>query len=210
MVLVTAALALGSACGRIGFEVPIQFDPDEFELGVVEPTYASAADWNSYVRAGAVGGSTYREPGVWCDGSETGTHRACVHGGEHRRVVLAGAKGCDRLVARDDLGALQWTCAVESGEVVFYSTGLQPSRGLADLVYGTGWRPNAVVVEYEGEVIATTVPEVWWANPVEPLPENTGTGLAFLDQPGMIYVADRDILSDGYHIDADRIAVVVQ
>jgi hypothetical protein len=127
--------------------------------------------------------------------------------GEVRRFVVPDRTSCDGLEAWDQLGAFGWRCVEEGGTAVFYSTGLQDGRGLADLVTSTGWRENAVVVTAAGEVVTQTDPSVWWSNPVVPLPEDSG-GVVTLGAEGTIYVLAASRTTRGFNIDADRVALV--
>jgi hypothetical protein len=180
-------------------------DPD-VACPPVEPPFPTLSGWNEYVRRDPAR-PFHAQLGDACDPSTPGRPSECLHVGEVRRFVVPGRTSCDGLVAQDRLAAFGWLCVEEAGTAVFYSTGLQDRRGLADLLTAGGWRENSVVVTAAGEVVTQTDTSVWWSNPVVLLPEGSG-GVVTLDSAGMIYVLDASRTSHGYNIDADRIALV--
>ena len=188
------ALVLFAACGKLHFDVHLR----------VEPVYASAPDWNDWIRNSQPDRPAWDQPEVACAGSETGM-AACLHAGELRRVAT-GFDSCAGLAIRDTLDAFQWTCVDDGASVTLYATGLRPGRGLRDLVDRNGWRADAVEVR-GGSDFAASDPEVWWTNPVIAAP--TDNASVTLADPGAIYVVADTMPTSGYLLDADRLAFVV-
>lgn len=199
MRLVPLLVAGAMACGRLGF------DPRGGDPGgplVVEPVYPTSAAWNDYIRF-EPSADRDAQAGIPCDGTETGLS-ACIHAGELRAVEAPALTTCAGSSAKDALDAFVWRCDDRALPVRFVTAGFRPGRGLGDLVDDAGWKPNHVIVNgYPG------APEVWWANPVAPLPDNSSGALASLADPGTVYVLGASRASNGYRVDADRVAVVI-
>lgn len=186
---------------------------------LVEPVYPLHADWNSYVKNDDPAADSLHQDDVGCEpGVDNGGYRSCVHGGELRRVVLAGHRDCMALEIRDDRGLFSWTCQDHGGggPVEFYSTGLATGRGLADLITDTNggsFRINAVTITRRADnaTVASSTPAPWgWNNQVLPLPDNhlATSGKVNLDQPGAIYFLAGARASSGYGITAPRVGLV--
>jgi hypothetical protein len=90
----------------------------------VVPVYSTQANWNDYLKVTDAQADAYHQPEIACAGTEIG-FAACLHGGEVRKVVVAGRADCAGLKIEDALGAFDWDCQVEAGTVVFYSRGLK-------------------------------------------------------------------------------------
>jgi hypothetical protein len=181
------ALLAVAACGRVGFDAqptPVSLD--------VEPLYPGFVAWSDYVRAS--------DPTTACDGSEPGGPDACIHAGEARTVAI-DADSCDGLVLRDELGALQWRCE-DQPAVHFVGGGLRPDRSLRDLLDADGWRPERVVLWIGGRDVAASELEVWWPDPVMPLPDD-----GQLATPA-IYTLATSRATRGFTIAGNGIAVV--
>jgi hypothetical protein len=178
-----------AACGRMGFDrgsgqVTMALD--------VEPLYPGFVAWSDYVRAA--------DPTIACDGTELGGPDACLHAGEARSVAVDAAS-CDGLALRDELGVLQWRC-VDTPVVHFVGGGLQHDRGLRDLLDGDGWRLERVVLSKAGTDIGASELEVWWPDPVLPLP--AGGQLA----TPAVYTLAASAPTSGFTITGSGIAVV--
>ncbi|MCM2322992.1 MAG: hypothetical protein NDJ90_06985 [Oligoflexia bacterium] len=166
----------------------------------VHPTYSSAPNWNDYVKAS--------DTAVPCDGTEAGIS-SCLHGGERRQAFYSGPASCEGYSAADQLGAFDWECFAASSGLYFRSRGLKDSQGLGQLVTETGWKQNRLLISRSGAPAAETPLEIWWSNPVLPLPDNSSTTAASLAVAGAIYVLGASRASAGYSIEADRIALVI-
>jgi hypothetical protein len=193
-----ACASVLAACGRIGFNAPTQ------EL-VVVPAYATAASWSSWIRTSDPTLPAWAQAEVACDGTEQG-FAGCVHAGEMRRAATT-LSSCVGLTIADTLGALQWTCVYNGGSVEIVATGLAPGHGLRHLVNASGWIPDAVQVQRNGQLIAASTPAAWWSDPVVVAP-SSGQSVS-LATAGTIYVIASTQLSHGYSLDADGISFVV-
>ena len=192
-----------AGCGRLDFEGHV----DAAGPIAVAAAYPDSANWLDYVVRDGAGVTD--ASGAPCTGSELG-YTACIHGGEIREVLVPGATSCAGLAATDALGAFTWTCEVRAGSVVMFSTGLADGKGLMDLVTASGWQSNHVTVTGAGSP-RSTPDEVWWTNPIEPLPDNSTGSLLVLDgyPPGTILTLDTSRTTPGYNIDQDQLAIVV-
>lgn len=96
------------------------------------------------------------------------TYFSCIHGGESRRVPYAAAASCTGYSAADVLGAFDWACddTGGAGNVFFFSRGLKPSKGLADLLNPSSWKTNRVVISSGGSPIVATTRTAWWTNTI--------------------------------------------
>jgi parallel beta-helix repeat protein len=178
---------------------------------VVVPVYpAHGANWNDYVARTHATAGDYGQPDLPCDAEGAGGYAACLHGGELRQVLVPGESECTPLSIHDALDAWDWICADGTEGVRYLSTGLRGDKGLADLLDfpNATWRPNSVTVSKEGRPILGSAPEVWWANPVVPLPDNRQSARVVLEQAGAIFVLPESRATNGYNINADRIALV--
>lgn len=138
--------------------------------------YSIAPNWNDYALTAT--------PTSACVGTENG-YFTCLHGGEKRRVPWSAAANCTGFAVTDELGAFDWACDQTggAGNVFFYTRGLKKSKGLADLVNATAWKPNRIVLTSAGVPIAATARSAWWTNTVMALPPSTvaGTSVALLN-----------------------------
>jgi hypothetical protein len=178
---------------------------------VVVPVYPQhGANWNDYVSVTAPGQSFARQPDLACTGDEAGDWRACLHGGELKRVAVEGESDCAPLVLEELLGAFDWICTTDTGTATYLSTGLRPDKGLADLIdFATSaWKPNLVTIRKNGEAILSSPAGQWWRNPVQALPDNREGSRAVLGMPGTIYILPASRVTSGYNLDADGAAMV--
>jgi hypothetical protein len=193
--LVTSLLAIG--CGRISFD-PLAPIGDEI---VIEPAFpTTGARWNDYVLPD---GSVCPHTG---QGAEQ-FHDACLHGAELLIARLPGETSCADLEISDEIDALQWKCREDQG-VTLYTRGLRPDATLASLLEPDAWKPNRLTVRRKGTLLYTSAPAAWWTNPVVPLPDNSDTNVATLDQPSTIYTLAQSDWTTGYFVTAPGIAVV--
>jgi hypothetical protein len=193
-----ACASVLAACGRIGFDAST-------ENLVVVPAYASAPSWSSWIRTSDPTLPAWAQAEVACSGAEAG-FAGCVHAGEMRRAATT-LSSCAGLTIADTLGALQWTCVDNGGSVEIVATGLAPGHGLRHLVNASGWIPDAVQVQRNGQVIAASTPAVWWPDPVVVAP-SSGASVS-LAAAGTIYVIASTQLTNGYSLDADGVSFVV-
>jgi hypothetical protein len=193
-----ACASVLAACGRIGFNATTE------DL-VVVPAYASAPSWSSWIRASDPTRPAWAQAEVACNGTEAG-FAGCVHAGEMRRATTT-LSSCAGLTIADTLRALQWTCVDNGGSVEIVATGLAPGHGLRHLVNSSGWIPDVVQVQRNGEVIAASTPAAWWSDPVVVAP-TSGVSVS-LAAGGTIYVIANTQLTHGYSLDADGISFVV-
>lgn len=163
----------------------------------VEPLYGLAPQWMDYVNGNTDG---------ICDPA---TDTICHHGGEAKKVVLAGTASCDGITATDFLGAFSWRCQVEDNVAVVYTRSLKDGKGLADLVTAAGFKDNKVIVYHNNQEIGATALTTWWSNPVAPLSSvDSSAALAFLTTSGTVYTVSENYTSLGYHITANKVAIV--
>ncbi len=184
--------------------------------GAVSITLAASyptngAKWNDYVKNDGV--DTVSGTDTACVGTET-NRTDCMHGGEIRKATIAAESSCTGLIARDNLGAFNWSCKVVSGQAVVYSTGLKSTKNLRDLIDFTtpDWRTNYLIVT--GGVANTTYQSSsakWWTNSFAALPDNSanaGTSQS-LSVASTIYVLSASrVTSGGYSVTADKVGVV--
>ncbi|HNH09647.1 MAG TPA: hypothetical protein PK683_14195, partial [Leptospiraceae bacterium] len=74
----------------------------------VSSVYTGNSNWNDYVKND--GSSLLNATNTACTGSETGGYRACIHGGEIRKITLTGLSSCTGITASDALKAFNWIC----------------------------------------------------------------------------------------------------
>ncbi len=178
---------------------------------VVQPRFPlNGANWNDYVDDPS--------PDTPFDGDDTACsavtagYRHCLHGGEKRIVEIPGVATCDGLSLRDVRGVFEWVCDDSSGEARFYSLGVNPEKGLRDLIDpdansgAGGWHTNSVILS--GRVSGTSQSAQWWTNPVQPLPDNSAGPVESLDDASTIYFLANTRESYGYNINAEKIAIV--
>jgi len=183
----------------------------------VEKIYPiNGATWLSYISAGVSGTTLFDRVDAACAGTETGDINSCFHGGDKLKVVVSQLSSCSGLTLTDSESVFIWSCFVDSGQVVFKSTGYQDGKGLSDLIDFTGlnWKSMSVTLNQNGSLKGQSTSQRWWSttsNPIVNLPSSTGslqtiTGFA----SGTILVLSSDMVSKGYNIDQDSIAIVVK
>lgn len=174
--------------------------------GAVTPLYASAAQWNDYVKVSDPQLSRDHQPDLPCDGSESGVG-GCLHGGERRRVETM-ATSCAGLSLQETLARFNWRCVLIDGTASFVSTGLKDEARLYDLLDASAstWKNNDVRVFRNGLLIAKTAPARWWTNTV-----NLVTNLTAFSATGTgtIHLVTGPLPSTGISLAADKVAFVV-
>lgn len=174
--------------------------------GTVTPLYASAAQWNDYVKVSDPNLSRDHQPDVPCDGSESGVG-GCLHGGERRRVETM-ATSCAGLSLQETLDRFNWRCVLIHGTASFVSTGLKDEARLYDLLDASAstWKNNDVRVFRNGLLISKTAPARWWMNTVSLV-----TNLASFSATGAgaIHLVTGSLPSTGISLAADKVAFVV-
>ncbi len=184
----------------------------------VQPYFSNAPNWNDYVKNDHASNDPLLAGNVACVGTETGGYfQACVHGGEYRKTVVTGVSSCAGLTAQDQLGAFTWVCRDGAGygnTATFISKRLKSDKGLQHLLASSGldFEDNRVSV-YSGATLIAQSPleNTWWTNTIEALPNNSGGGdsVVALNGSGKIYTLAASRATQGYNIDADKIAVVI-
>lgn len=160
--------------------------------------YASAPNWNDYVKKSA--------PTTSCAATDT-NYYACLHGGEKKEVSIIGENSCTGIEAYDSLSVFTWTC--QSGSPIKMITKeVKTGKGLKDLVNETSWKNNKVIIKKSGTPIAASSLGIWWSNTVLPLPDNSFTAQTNLSTASAIYTLSTTRTTKGYSIDADKIAIV--
>lgn len=199
----------------------------EYRMPVVVPTYTNAPDWNDYVQYPVAGSRSYRQPpgAAFCTGSELGyynEHDGCIHGGELRKLKLWGVFSCVNVtMITEALGVFEWVCEIEDSVATLFTKGFKNGKGLKDLIDFSAapltWKNNHLVVIIGGSSISTPSSgsdSLWWGNPIAnlhtaPFDNSASTTVKKLNTSGTIYaVPITDLVTYGYQIDADKIAVV--
>lgn len=128
--------------------------------------YANGKNWNDYVLND--GASFLQSSGTVCESTQAGGYSACLHAGEIREFELIGLSDCADLRIRDQLNAFDWVCVAGLPHPKAFSRGLKPDRGLSDLIDfdQAAWRPNSVVVNNGVADVYSTLPGIWWNNPI--------------------------------------------
>ena len=139
-------------------------------ISEVVPVAANSGNWNNYYEISNLSQCPTYSP-----------TRNCVHGGERKKYLVPGQTSCNNLAATDSLLAFYWECddTDPSGDVYFYSQGLNKDKGLRDLLNAASWKPMSLTVTSSGSGLITTTSNTWWTNPVLPLDNpSTATGVA--------------------------------
>lgn len=147
-----------------------------------------------------------------CTGAEVpryGIGQGCIHGGEIKKVPLPGYSSCSGITAQDSLGAFNWTCNMASGVATFYSSGLNSTMGLKNLVTTSSWIPNSINVYQNNCLIAQSAPATWWSNIVQQAP-NSSAVVQTLNSgaTGTIYTIPTNTVSYGYNLNSNKTALV--
>ncbi|MBI2601435.1 MAG: hypothetical protein HYW48_00115 [Deltaproteobacteria bacterium] len=189
---------------------------DQFSLTVptivVESVYSTNGNWNDYVRSD---GSSCTGDGVVADENKW---NKCIHGGERKKVAVPWESSCSDLALSDALGAFTWTCSNSGGYAIFYSSELNEGKKLSTLIDFTTtpkFAVNSATLQKNSLTVTSdntdTVP--WWTNTITELPDNSSSGVQVLSPEGTtgtIYVLSDSRASNGYNINADKVALVIK
>jgi len=175
-------------------------------LNPVAELLSNAANWNDY----APGSDWSTASNSTCTAA---TDIACIHGGEHRMVLVTGKTDCTGLSASDGLGVFNWVCDASLGTARMISTGLADGKYLSDLVNfdiaNPRFRNNAVTVSDSIGVWGSTPSTNWWPN--NPVVINNTGGILNNADPTIstihLVTSDPGI---SWQLRADKLAVVVQ
>lgn len=201
-----AANGQGTLSGQNIADVVITCTSGVEAIGAVTPVYpVSGSRWNDYVLGD--GTNNYNASDTACDGISAG----CLHGGELRTATVASKTSCANLTVLDSLGAFDWTCDASSGSATFYTTGLNSSSGLSDLIDfdATAWIPMHITVLESGTPIALSSSSNWWTNAVENAVDIGGDGQEWLWNGSSVYLIS-DTTPMSYSPGADKIAMLVR
>lgn len=169
----------------------------------LSPTFPmNGALWNQYVTAS---GAPWESRDAACDPTAD-RFDACLHGGEHRTVVLDGVTSCADVEIADALDAFDWSC-VEGDVAQVVSTRLRPNVRMLDLIdpVALRFRENWVEIQASG-MRFSTAPAIWWKNPVRALRDVEGvvTTNAF-----DVLVVPDGLTSAGLRVQADFVTLLV-
>lgn len=177
--------------------------PDFSSLTIsVLPLYPNhGANWNDYVLDD--GADKLHATDTACSPASN-----CLHGAVLRKVILSGLSSCTDLSMVDSADAFLWKCQLVNNVATFYSLGLKPQKGLADLITAGSWKQMSVTLRSSG-ASQTSASSLWWGNTVTALPDNSVSGTTqVLSTSGTVYILNSSRASAGYSIEADKIAVV--
>ncbi len=165
----------------------------------------NGSGWGDWIEADGSGVLSASDRSCDPDTSGVGC-RACLHGGELRRLEIPGVTSCTGVTIRDRLGAFRWSCGVAGGVAWASSVGLVADRPLADLFdFASGaWRENAIEVSVAGTVRYASAPQVWWETPVVVRDTGIQAGTA---SPRTVHLVSRVVAAD-YVLDAERSSLV--
>lgn len=199
----------------------------EYRAPVVVPNYANAPNWNDYVQYAVAGSRSYRQPPATdpCNGVEPGNYNetnGCIHGGEFRKLKLWGVFSCANVnTITEALGVFDWVCEIEDSVATLFTKGFKKGKGLRDLIDFSvpppAWKNNYLDVNIGGSLITTPSSgseSLWWGNSIAnlhlaPFDNSATTTVIKLNTSGTIFVVpSTDLVTFGYQIDADKIAIV--
>lgn len=163
----------------------------------VAARYASAANWNDYVKKSATTTA--------CQTTDT-LYYNCIHGGEKKEVTVTGENSCVGMTAYDTLGVFDWVCQAGT-PVKMVSIEVKSGKGLKDLVEATSWKTNRIIVKKSGTPVMASTAAAWWTNTISALPDSTA-GQVTLSNASRIYTTSVSQLTRGYYINANKIAIV--
>jgi hypothetical protein len=203
---------------------------DSIATGTMSAYYSNAANWNTYAK------STDLFGGTTASQCAPDTDTTCQHGGELRVTSLPTTNGfssCTGMTGEDSLMVFKWECVVESGVVKFRSVGLNPGKGLRDLVNATTWKQIQFKAKLSSILVyQTNLSNTWWTNTIRNLNglHNASFGMTstFLmpnDLPGYvsntyplysfdlqtyntIYTVSTNLIIPSFHIGAANVSLV--
>ncbi|MFZ4402773.1 MAG: hypothetical protein ACOYOK_01615 [Pseudobdellovibrionaceae bacterium] len=164
---------------------------------IVDPVYASFANWNDYVRGDGV---------TACDGTETSLS-ACIHGAEKKVILAPGLSTCAGVTALDSEGAFQWACDDSGVPVKITSTGFQSGKTLKSFINSTpAWKSMNLFIQVSGTTVLQSAATPWWSNSVSGI--TPGGAAQILNTAGTIYVIGSTGSDMYYSITADKVSVI--
>jgi len=216
----------------------IQKEPNELgesiqiEVLEVNPAFSSAQNWSDYIEfnetrfydsVDSLGAPFVGYPcnadsiinGGTRNGENAGEN-TCIHAGEIFKVEVKSKVSCNGLSIIDSIDVFDWVCAdggdsIHLTNATFFSRRVKFSKGLKDLIRPAPleWIPIHVKVKKSGEVIGKSGDKkLWDDSQLEPLPENSNTGVETLSTPSKVYVSTSNRSSRGYQINGDKISIV--
>lgn len=173
----------------------------------VVPFYTGNDKWNDYVKND--GADIFSSSGTLCTGSETDTmEKSCIHAGSLRKIDLPTVPSCSGLSATEPLGVFVWECVQNGAGVIYRTKGLQPNKGLRDLLSATAWLTNTVSIILNSTTIAQSTGTPWWSDGIAALPDNSGSSSVLnLNLSNQIYTVAADQATFGYQIASDRVSI---
>lgn len=157
-----------------------------------------SGDWNVRVKK--------TNHNVVCVGTET-QFSDCVHAGEMRSITYLGPSSCAGYTAADELDFFHWTCANGAGHITFKAHWINKGKALKDLITGTSWRSNMIIIKQGGVEKAASTYQSWWGNTIMELPDNPTTTHLSLNSANTIYVINNSKEHGGFKIEANNITV---
>lgn len=183
---------------------------DQSGQGPVQPVYASLANWNDYVKSDS--GELACTPA---------SDSECEHSGLMKVFDLPTESSCAGFWAEDNVEAIEWRCDDSSGHVQFVSSELKESRGLADLINYSVWKPMSLKIGKLDQILYESVLEPWWSNPIAELPDNSSGSAIVLDgvdddgggpdqiyMDGTVFVLSSSRATNGYNINLDKASLI--
>jgi len=193
-------------CGRIGFD-PISASVADIGPLTVTAVYPVYSSWGQYIANAAPELGAFDQSGEPCEPSTGGSADQCLHAGEIRRVAIPELRSCADLALRDELGVFRWQCRELESSIEFVSL-LEPGRGLRHLVSADAWLSNRVILQFQGEDVASSELAAWHSNPVIALPDNSASPVVLLEDANAVYTLAESRASNGYNLNADGLSVV--
>jgi hypothetical protein len=141
-----------------------------------------------------------------CDGTET-QFSDCINAGEMRSITYTGPSSCAGYTAADELGFFHWTCANGAGQITFKARWINEGKALKDLISGTSWRSNMVIIKQGSTEVAASTYQSWWENTIMELPDNATTTHITLNNANTVYVVSTSKEHGGFKIGADNVTV---
>lgn len=171
--------------------------------------YSGFPNWNDYVLKN--GTRFYNATGAVCTTTNIYDFAPCINAGLVQKIVIPQVIACNRIRISDDLDVFKWNCEVSGSDTILYSTDVKPAKGLQDLIYNNQFKNNFIKVKVDGVLAYTSVPEKWWANVIEDLPDSTSTvNLTNGGQTsGKIFTVNANKSAFGYLISEPNISIVV-
>lgn len=178
--------------------------------GTVEPYYASASNWNYYVKND--GTTIFDASDSACDGSEAAFYFGCIHGGEMRKIIVPDKiDDCTMATgpsATDGFSFFRWVCydPPGAGPVQLVSLGLTSGISLGKLIdhAANSFLANSVTIS--NSAVPAAPAAVWWSNPIQDFPPGGGVAAT----AGEIFTVDvNTVQSAMFDIQASNVSVTM-